>query len=296
MRRLRRITRESVEVNSRLIGAMQEATQGIAIVKAFTMEDQLSQKIAALIGHAEDRANKIARVSERLSPIAEMLAGFAVAGVIAYAGYRALYGNQPPGAVFSFITALLLAYDPARRLARVQVKLERSLVNARMIYEILDLEPQPGRRAGRAAAQGRRRRGRGSTMSASPISQGMPVLRRCQLHRRGRQDDGDRRRLRRRQVDADRAAAALLRRRQRPASPIDGQDIAEVTKQSLRRPIAYVSQQPYLFEGTIRDNIRYGRPDATDAEIEAGRAARPGRRFHPRSSRTATTRRSARTA
>ena len=49
---------------------------------------------------------------------------------------------------------------------------------------------------------------------------------------------------------------------------IDGQDIARVTKQSLRGSIAYVSQQPYLFEGTIRDNIRYGRPDATDAEVE----------------------------
>src|SRR6185369_2363423 len=70
--------------------------------------------------------------------------GFAVAAVIAYAGFRALHGTQPPGTVFSFITALLLAYDPARRLARVQVGLERSLVNARMIYELLDLEPQQG--------------------------------------------------------------------------------------------------------------------------------------------------------
>jgi ATP-binding cassette subfamily B protein len=50
---------------------------------------------------------------------------------------------------------------------------------------------------------------------------------------------------------------------------IDGQDIAKVTKQSLRRSLGYVSQQPYLFEGTIRDNIRYGRPDATDEEVEA---------------------------
>ena len=49
---------------------------------------------------------------------------------------------------------------------------------------------------------------------------------------------------------------------------IDGQDISRCTKASLRRSIAYVSQQPYLFEGSIRDNIRYGRPDATDAEIE----------------------------
>jgi ATP-binding cassette subfamily B protein len=49
---------------------------------------------------------------------------------------------------------------------------------------------------------------------------------------------------------------------------IDGQDIARITKHSLRSKIAYVSQHPYLFEGTIRDNIRYGRPDATDAEVE----------------------------
>jgi ATP-binding cassette subfamily B protein len=49
---------------------------------------------------------------------------------------------------------------------------------------------------------------------------------------------------------------------------IDGQNIADVTKKSVRHQLAYVSQQPYMFEGTIRDNIRYGRPDATDAEIE----------------------------
>ncbi len=49
---------------------------------------------------------------------------------------------------------------------------------------------------------------------------------------------------------------------------IDGQNITDVTKSSLRQHLAYVSQQPYLFEGTIRDNIRYGRPEATDAEIE----------------------------
>src|SRR5690606_3536662 len=49
---------------------------------------------------------------------------------------------------------------------------------------------------------------------------------------------------------------------------IDGQDIAQVTKRSLRSAIAYVSQQPYLFEGSIRDNIRYGRPTASDAEVE----------------------------
>ncbi|MCK0375873.1 ABC transporter transmembrane domain-containing protein, partial [Salmonella sp. L-S2816] len=71
-KRLRSIHRESVQVNSHLLGAMQEATQGIAIVKAFTMEDQLRNKISHLITRAEERANKIARVSERTTPITEL--------------------------------------------------------------------------------------------------------------------------------------------------------------------------------------------------------------------------------
>ena len=279
MRRLRRITRESVEVNSRLLGAMQEATQGITIVKAFTMERELSAKLAALIAHAEYQANKIARVSERVSPIAETLAGFAVAGVIAYAGYRALNGIQPPGAVFSFITALLLAYDPARRLARMQVNLER--VAGQCPHDLRDPRPRaaPARRVRRAAARSRRRRGplRPCQLRLSP---GHAGARRRQLRRGGRQDHRDRRRLGRRQDDAGGAAAALLRPRRGPIA-IDGQDIAGVTKATLRGSIAYVSQQPYLFEGTIRDNIRYGRPDATDAEVEAAGEDRAGRRVHP---------------
>jgi subfamily B ATP-binding cassette protein MsbA len=267
MRRLRKITRESIEVNSRLIGAMQEATQGITIVKAFTMESQLSAKLAALIGHAEYQANKMARVSERVSPIAETLAGFAVAGVVAYAGFRALAGIQPPGAVFSFITALLLAYDPARRLARMQVNLERSLVNARMIYEILDLKPQQRDVAGAKPLLVGPAEVRFEHVSFA-YHEGTPVL-----------DDVSF------VAAAGRITAivggsgagkttlvALLQRFYDLGSGrivIDGQDISAVSKDTLRRSIAYVSQQPYLFEGTIRDNIRYGRPDATDAEIEA---------------------------
>ncbi len=89
MRRLRKITRQAVEVNSRLMGAMQESIQGITIVKAFTMEEQLARNMGKLIRNAEDRNNKIARVSERMTPITEILAGFAIAGVIAYAGWQA---------------------------------------------------------------------------------------------------------------------------------------------------------------------------------------------------------------
>ena len=266
MRRLRRATRESVQINSHLIGAMQEATQGIAIVKAFTMEEVLARRISGLIDGAEQKANRIARVSERLNPIAEILAGLVVAGVIGYAGYRSNTTGQPPGAVFSFITALLLAYDPARRLARVQVGMERSLVNARMIYELLDLTPQQGDAPGASAIKVGKGEVRFDNVSFA-YSTDIPVLHGLSFTAEAGKTTAI--------VGASGAGkstlVALLQRFYDISGgtiEIDGQDISKVTKRSLRQSIAYVSQQPYLFEGSIRDNIRYGRLDATDAEIE----------------------------
>jgi ATP-binding cassette subfamily B protein len=273
MRRVRRVTRESVTINSHLIGAMQEAVQGIAVVKAFTMEDQLSVRIGELVDLAEARYNKIARVSERLGPFTEMLAGFAVAGVIGFAAYQAATTNHPPGDVLAFITALLLAYDPARRLARTQVGLERALVNARMIYELLDLEPRQRDVPGAVEAKIERGEVRFKDVSFA-YTENNPVLHKVNFTAAAGKTTAI--------VGASGAGkttlVALLQRfydLDGGKIEIDGQDISKVTKRSLRQSIAYVSQQPYLFEGSIRDNIRYGRPDASDAEVEqaADRAA-----------------------
>lgn len=266
MRRLRRVAREAVEINSRLVGAIQEATQGIAIVKAFTMEEQLAQKMGTLIDKAEGRANKIARVSERTAPIAEILAGLAVAGVIAYGGYRMSVSEQPPGAIFAFITALLLAYDPARRLAKIQVNLERALVNARMIYELLDIEPNQADAPGAVELKVGSGEIRFQDVKFSYASE-LPVL-------RGLTFTAAPARITAIVGGSGAGKSTLIALLQRfhdlegGAIAIDGQNISTVTKHSLRRSIAYVSQQPYLFEGTIRDNIRYGRPEATDPEVE----------------------------
>ena len=265
-RRLRAVTRQSVEINSRLIGAMQEATQGIAVVKAFTMEDELAGKLRTLIANAESRSNKIASVTERLGPITESLAGLAIAGVIAYAGYRAISQQEPPGTVFAFITAFLLAYDPVRRLSRVHVGLERALVNARMIYEILDTEPRQRDVTGAVELNVGAGEVRFEKVGFA-YGDGAPVLQNVSFVAEAGKTTAI--------VGASGAGkstlVSLLERFYdvgEGAILVDGQDIAGVTKSSLRRQMAFVSQQPYLFEGTIRDNIRYGRPDATDEEVD----------------------------
>lgn len=272
-KRLKHATRESVEINSHVLGAMQETIQGIAIVKAFTMEQPLKSKVEAIILRAENRANRIARLSERTAPMTETFAGFAISSVLAYAAFRSIYNDVQPGAFFAFVTALLMAYDPARRLARLQVSLERAVVNARMIYEVLDTVPHQRDRpdAGDLAL-------RGATIEFRDVRFGyLPggddILKGVSFVAEG----GKTTALVGPSGAGKSTVISLIPRFYDPHAGqilIDGQDIADVTKQSLRLGLAYVSQQPYLFEGSIRDNIRYGRIDATDDEvIEAAKLA-----------------------
>ncbi|KKX31650.1 ABC transporter ATP-binding protein [Rhizobium sp. LC145] len=265
-RKLRKATVEAVHLNSHVLGAMQETIQGITIVKAFTMERELNSKVDTIITAAEGRANRIARLSERTAPLTETFAGLAISGVLAYAAFRSIYHDIPPGAFFAFVTALLMAYDPARRLAKLQVQMERAVANARMIYALLDLQPQQREQPdakdlvvsdARIELQG----------VAFAYANGDPILKGVDIVAEGGKTTA--------LVGPSGAGKStiinLIPRFYDPTEGhilIDGQDITTVTKTSLRHSLAYVSQQPYLFEGTIRDNIRYGRPDATDAEIE----------------------------
>jgi ATP-binding cassette subfamily B protein len=263
--RVRSATRESVEYNSHVSGVMQETIQGLMIVKAFTMEDQLRARMDALINTSEKRANKIVRLSERTAPITESFAGAAIAAVVGYAAYQSIYNGQLPGAFISFIAAMLLAYDPARRLAKLQVQLEKAYVNARMIFDILDT-PVPMREAPDARplvlTEGRIEfRGVTFAYHAEPILKGVSFV-----------AEGGRSTAIAGPSGAGKSTIiGLIPRFYDPEQGqilIDGQDIRHVTKQSLREKLAFVSQAPVMFEGTVRDNIRYGRADATDAEIE----------------------------
>ncbi|MGZ9723398.1 ABC transporter ATP-binding protein [Rhizobium miluonense] len=264
-KRLRSATREAIVLNSHVLGAMQETIQGISIVKAFTMENELESKINKLITAAEHRQNRIARLSERNGPLMESVAGFVIASLFAYAAYRSINDSVSPGVFFSFATSLLLAYDPARRLAKLQVQLERAVVNARMIYELLDMEPRqrdlPDAKPLVVTQARIEFRGVGFAYGSDAVLDDVSFV----------AEGGQTTALVGPSGAGKSTVINLIPRFHDPKEGsifIDGQDIRQITKQSLRQHLAYVSQQPYLFEGTIRDNIRYGRPDATNAEIE----------------------------
>src|SRR5436305_3173159 len=121
-----------------ILETMQESLQGIRTVKAFTLEQTMRERINASIEAVERNANKMARVSNRSSPLMETLGGFAIAGGLMYGGYSVVAMGATPGQFFSFLTAFLMAYQPAKRLARLNLQLNRNLIGARKLLEIVD--------------------------------------------------------------------------------------------------------------------------------------------------------------
>ncbi|MFD1694477.1 ABC transporter ATP-binding protein [Roseibium aestuarii] len=264
VRRVRKHAKSQFVSTTRILSVLQETALGIRIVKAFGVEDRLQAAMNAAVGDVERQANKIASLTARTSPLMETLGGFAVALVILYGGYSVVEMGQEPGAFFSFITSLLLAYDPAKRLARLQVNLTNSLVGVRLMYDLIDEEPElkdaaDARPLGVTAGEVRFEDvsfsyGEGSALNGLTF-----------VAEAGRTTA---------LVGASGAGKstvfALIERFYDPASgriAIDGQALSGVSLASLRRSIAYVSQDTFLFDLSVRDNIRLGRPEASDEEV-----------------------------
>jgi subfamily B ATP-binding cassette protein MsbA len=271
IRRVRGIARMQFTGGTRIIETMQEALQGMRMVKAFALEDEMRKRLSKSVADVQHESNKMARVANRASPLMEMLGGFTVALATIYGGYRVIETGATPGEFVSFMAAFLLAYEPAKRLARLNIDLNNSLVGVRILYEVVDSPP------------------------GEPNDDHLPPLRLTAA--RIEFDDVN---------FAYRADVPVLRGMSFVAQPgkvtalvgpsgggkstvlnlllrfyeagsgrvlIDGQDIAAVSRGSLRHEIAHVGQIVHLFRGTIRENIALGKLDADDAAIVAAAKA-----------------------
>jgi ATP-binding cassette subfamily B protein len=254
-----------------IMETMQESLQGIRTVKAFTLEQTMRERIDVSIAEVEHNANNMARVSNRSSPLMETLGGFAIAGGLMYGGYRVVAMGATPGQFFSFLTAFLLAYEPAKRLARLNIELNSSLIGARKLLEIVDSpasEPADDDKPALKLTDAR--------VELRDVSFGYrpdePVLNRMSFVA----EPGKVTALVGPSGGGKSTVLALLLRLYeagRGEILIDGQAISAVSRHSLRRQTAYVGQDVYLFRDTIRENIAFGRAGATEAEIVAAAKA-----------------------
>ena len=254
-----------------ILETMQESLQGIRTVKAFTLEAAMQQRIDDDITAVERNANKMARVSNRANPLMETLGGFAVAGCLLYGGYSVVALGATPGQFFSFMTAFLLATEPAKRLARLNIDLNSQLVGARMLLEVVDSpasEPSDDDKPALKLTDARIEL-RDVSFAYRP---GEPVLNRMSFMA----EPGKVTALVGPSGGGKSTVLALLLRFHEVTQGdilIDGQSISAVSRKSLRRQTAYVGQDVYLFRDTIGANIAFGKDNATQDEIVAAAKA-----------------------
>jgi ABC-type multidrug transport system fused ATPase/permease subunit len=254
-----------------ILETMQESLQGIRTVKAFTLEQTMRERIDASISAVERNANKMARVSNRSSPLMETLGGLAVAGGLMYGGYSVVALGATPGQFFSFLTAFLMAYEPAKRLARLNIELNSNLIGARKLLEIVDSpasEPadddKPLLKLSDARVEFR-----DVSFAYRPDE---PVLNRMSFVA----EPGKMTALVGPSGGGKSTVLALLLRLYDITEGdilIDGQAISGLSRKSLRQQTAYVGQDVYLFRDTIGENIAFGKVGATQEEIVAAAKA-----------------------
>ena len=275
---MRRFSRQTTKAakgamaeTSALSTAIMESLDGVRVVKIENREAYEEARVAEVVARRQAHLIKGSNARARAAPATETLMMLITAAVIAYAGWRAQSGGMTVGGFMAFIGALGLASQSLRQVANLQTVMAEGLTAARRLFAALDIEPEVRERPGaQPLARGEstiRFEGVGFAYSGGPaILSGIEmVVKRGETVALVGPSGGGKSTLLNlipRFYDVTEGRVT-----------IDGTDIRDVTLASLRDQIALVTQEPFLFDDTIRANISYARPDASQAEIEAAAQA-----------------------
>lgn len=264
-RRMRKVTANTQEEMGLFTTLLEQTFQGIRLVKAYGMEGYEKSRIAGIVERIFSLNLKSARTRALSSPIMETLGGVAVCIVIIYGGYRVIEGATTSGAFFSFIMALLLAYEPMKRLANLNASLQEGLAGAERMFKLLDTEPaiheKPdamdlGSVKGHIQLEDVRFSYVPGKAALNGITLEVPAGKRVALVGASGAGKSTILNLIPRFYDVDEGRVT-----------IDGTDVRDVTFASLFGGFALVSQEITLFDDTVRANIAYGRAGAEEDEI-----------------------------
>ncbi|MEE9317750.1 MAG: ABC transporter ATP-binding protein [Rhodospirillales bacterium] len=264
-RRMRKVTANTQEEMGLFTTLLEQTFQGIRVVKAYGMEGYEKSRIAGIVERVFGLNMKSARTRALSSPIMETLGGVAICVVIIYGGHRVIEGVTTSGAFFAFITALLLAYEPMKRLANLNASLQEGLAGAQRLFQLLDTEPNIVEKPDATdlpPVEGHIRLDdvRFSYVPGKPAVDGItleaPAGKKIALVGSSGAGKSTILNLIPRFYDVDEGRVS-----------IDGTDVRDVTFASLFASVALVSQEITLFDDTVRANIAYGRVGASEAEI-----------------------------
>jgi len=262
-------TRSQITMGS-LNALLHETISGTRIVKAFGMENYENQRFTEENERFFKLNLKSVSINAASSPLMEFLGGIGIAAVILYGGYQVIKGGATPGTFFSFLAALIMLYEPVKRLTNVNNTIQQGIAGAKRVFDIIDTEPEIQNKP-RAVTLGKISQGI-DIRNVGFCYETAPVLHHINLSIKAGEviafvgmSGGGKTTL-----------VNLIPRFyevNQGGILIDGHDIRDVTVESLRAQIGMVTQQTILFNDTVRNNIAYGDIDRTEAEITAAAKA-----------------------
>jgi len=264
-RRIRRVSTGRQEAMAQMTSFLHETFAGNKIIKAFGAESYEKKRLHDKSKELFKLEMKSVKYRSLTSPVMEFFGGLGGAGVIWYGGYKVISGSSTPGTFFSFLTAVLLLYGPVKKLAKVNTTIQEGMAAADRVFDIIELEPdieEPVHPKELKAATHR------VTFENVQFKyEEDPVLKGIDLNVAA----GEILALVGMSGGGKTSLVNLIPRFYdvtRGAVRIDGTDIRDLSLAHLRQRIAIVTQEPILFNDTVRNNIAYGRRDASAEAIE----------------------------
>ncbi|MDR1921492.1 MAG: ABC transporter ATP-binding protein/permease [Candidatus Adiutrix sp.] len=270
-RRIKAASRDVLGQLHEFTAILQETLGGIRVVKSFAREDHEAKRFAGQTLENFNAVMRAAKANALLTPIVEFLATVGVVFLIWYGGSEVVNGRMDAGALVAFLTLAINLSNPIKRLSRAYGSLQQALAAGERVFEAMEFDPEV--KDAEAAPDMPAISGNVDFNQVGfAYNEGEPVIADLNFKVKsgqmaalvGHSGAGKTTLVNLIMRFYDVSSGALL---------IDGLDVRTVTQRSLREQVGIVPQETLLFSGSIRENIRYGRLDATDAEVEAAARA-----------------------
>jgi len=259
--------RRSRRANSKITGEYNQNIQGVRVVKALGREDENLKEFSVLTDNMYKASYRAAWLSALFLPTVQIVSAFALGAIVWYGGLQSQIGRFSVGSIHAFVSYLTFMIWPVQDLARVYAEMQHSIASAERIFKLLDTDPEVDNRPDAFPAETMR-----GEIEFDHVhfyyEDRKPILTDFTLKVKA----GETIALVGPTGGGKTTIVNLLCRFYEPKEGfirINGHDYREYTLQSIHSHIGIVLQTPHLFSGSIRENIRYGRLDASNEDIEA---------------------------